>query len=192
MKKILIGLLILIIIVWFTAWNHLSNFPNSISNGKPYYDDLQNVMKTISDFNDANYRGSFKKLSSEIELLEKMTVSVSLSQATNIDSIMKFGQQVDKKLVQFKMDEFPKMRKDVFNILKQGLWEEDIKAHLSGKRNEIIEFVGGTFAANRNIKTTMETISESMHLYRFKKVIFRWYSEGDGTKYKISSQNDNE
>lgn len=78
---------------------------------------------------------------------------------------------------------FPRLRKRFGELYHQKLWEEDIEVRLFGSGNRNIEFTGGVFAANRNIKAFMEGASENLQAMRFSQARFKWYRGADEWQY---------
>lgn len=77
----------------------------------------------------------------------------------------------------------PKLRDSYGPILRKKLWEHDITAKTFGNRFKTIEFVGGVFAANRNIKQWQDTIRNTLHMFRFSQVRYKWYDGADKYTY---------
>ena len=56
------------------------------------------------------------------------------------------------------------------------LWIKDMQARTLGKRHQMIEFQGATFAANRNIAIFHIERLVTLEKLRFKKVRYKWIS----------------
>lgn len=83
---------------------------------------------------------------------------------------------------------YPKIRNAYTKSLRSKLWSEDIDVRNSGKT---ITFTAGIFAANQNKKDMYEAVLPMLELYRFKKVIFKWYEYDDKyTYWNIESKED--
>lgn len=87
--------------------------------------------------------------------------------------------------------EFPALRDAYGPAARRVLWEDDIEARTFGRRFTVIEFVGGLFAANRNIKRFQEEIRIVMHKLRFEQVRYKWYEgEDEYSYYALSPEPD--
>lgn len=100
--------------------------------------------------------------------------------------------QFKSKLSSVQSSAFPKLRDAYGPAARNALWEHDLSAKTFGTGFRTIEFVGGTFAANRNIKEFQTNISDVLHKLRFKQSRYKWYKEADEyTYYNINSNDDN-
>ena len=71
------------------------------------------------------------------------------------------------------------------------MWEADIEVSVYGSGSRTIQFVGGTFAANRNIQEFQNGISKMLQDLRFTRANYKWYSGADKYDYySIKSPND--
>lgn len=88
---------------------------------------------------------------------------------------------------------FPKLRDAYGPAVRKALWEHDLSAKTVGADFRTIEFAGGAFAANRNIKEFQTNISDVLHQLRFKQARYKWYKEDDKfTYFDIKSHKDTE
>lgn len=86
---------------------------------------------------------------------------------------------------------FPKLRDAYGPALRKVLWEHDITAKTFGSGYRTIQFVGGIFAANRNIADFQEKISNILQQLRFNEARYKWFKEEDEyTYYDIKSPGD--
>lgn len=77
----------------------------------------------------------------------------------------------------------PKLRDAYGPAARKTLWEHDISARTVGSGFRTIAFVGGAFAANKNIKEFQSSLSETLHQLRFNKSTYKWYKEADEFTY---------
>ncbi|TAL69989.1 MAG: hypothetical protein EPN82_05065 [Bacteroidetes bacterium] len=104
----------------------------------------------------------------------------------------------DKLLQEFKsifikvcVRQFPKIRTNYVNNVENDLWKNNITIKLRGSNKDILRFIGGIFANNKNKSDMQETISSIMDKLRFKRVEYLWYEYDDSfTYYSISSLKD--
>lgn len=109
------------------------------------------------------------------------------------DEDKRLSKQLKQKVIALQISEFPKMRANYIEIAKKTLWESDIEVESKSKDNSRIRFIGGLFAANRNIKQTQEKLHENLYLLRFKRSEYLWIPSADEYDYyDISSPKDNE
>jgi len=87
----------------------------------------------------------------------------------------------------------PRLRDAYGPAVRAALWEHDMSAKTFGTGFHTIEFVGGAFASNRNIKEFQSNIYDMLHLMRFKQARYKWYKQADEyTYYNINSHKDTE
>lgn len=113
-------------------------------------------------------------------------------QSTDKD-VLKLTSDLEKKVIASQVKNFPKIRKAYYEFIKNKLWENDVYVDVSGSGNTVLKFTGAYFAANKNIKTTQETITEMLTLLRFKETQYTWYKGQDEyTYYKLETPKDTE
>jgi len=109
------------------------------------------------------------------------------------DEVLKLTTELEKKTIASQIKNFPKIRRAYYEFVMKNLWESDIDVDLSGSGNTILEFTGGSFATNKNIKITQETLREMLTMLRFKQTQYRWYEgEDEYTYYKMETLKDSE
>lgn len=107
--------------------------------------------------------------------------------------VLKLTSDLEKKVIASQVKNFPKIRKAYYQFIKQKLWENDVYVDISGSDNTVLKFTGAYFAANKNIKTTQETVFEMLTLLRFKQTQYTWYKGQDEyTYFKLETAKDTE
>lgn len=139
-----------------------------------------------------SYRGDIQSL--QLELVVFGAWKVMIDEAEDYDDdpeLKKLAQTLRKKVVALQKKEFPLLRKEYANLLGNVLWENDVEVQVKGSRNTTLEFTGGMFAANRNIKESQEALHEQLKMFRFKRTEYKWMEYADEyTYYDISSSPD--
>ena len=98
-----------------------------------------------------------------------------------------------RDLVAIQRREFPRLRDAIGPIFRGDLWEADITAKTTGSGFRTIQFTGGMFAANRNIKAAQTEIQEMLTLLRFKRAEYRWIpSASEFDYYSMDSPDDSD
>lgn len=119
--------------------------------------------------------------------------NIKEGQASQDKEIINLANNLQKKVIASQEKNFPKLRLAFQKYLKDKLWEHDVDVKISGKGSTTLHLVGVYFAANKNIKSTQETISEILNLLRFKQTQYSWFKGVDEyTYYTIDSPKDNE
>lgn len=159
----------------------------------PLDEQLTTQIETIGTFNSEDYRGTIEKINSELLLItfwSNLTKQAENSEDANIN---KLGKDLEAKLVQLQIKEFPKMRADYGKLAGNTLWEHDVDVTVFGSSNSIIEFTGGVFAANKNIKDAQLAVQDMLKKLRFDRANYRWYSGADEYDYyELKSSKDSE
>jgi hypothetical protein len=156
----------------------ISNSIKSIEGG----DDLtENEMSSATEFQIA------------VAMFQSFATTIKEGKESNDKEIAKLTNDLEKKVIASQQKNFPKLRLAYYKFIKNTLWEHDVEVSLSGNGNTNIKFTGAYFAANKNIKTTQEALSEMLKSLRFKQTQYRWYSGQDEyTYYTITSPKDND
>lgn len=93
--------------------------------------------------------------------------------------------------IKIQIQALPKIRDAYGPMMRKLLWEQDMSAKTFGDSFRTVEFVGGAFAANRNIKAFNDSLWETFVILRFKQVRYKWYAEADEyTRYSVESPDD--
>lgn len=91
-----------------------------------------------------------------------------------------------ESLVEFQERMLPILRNSYGKVLRDKLWEHDVDVQVHGTGNRTIEFIGGTFAANRNIKEMNDNIWPLLRKLRFTRAEYRWMKGGDGHYFTLA------
>lgn len=156
---------------------------------------LENNIKGLSEDNfiDGKEYTSADQFIIISALYKSYSLTINEAKKSKDPEIIKLNNQLIKKVSQSQVKNFPKIRQKYFEFVKQKLWENDVYVNLSGSRNTNLKFTGAYFAANKNIKSTQEALSEMLNLLRFKQTEYRWYKgQEDYQYYTIQSKNDSE
>jgi len=144
-------------------------------------------------FDNSTYRGSKDAVQIEVVLFGVWAEIINNGEASSNPEDQKLAKNLKEKVVARQVKEFPQMRKEIAKVMKEKLWEENIEVKCFGNGNSTLDFVGGSFASNKIIKQTQETLSEMLNMYRFKRTQYRWIPSADEyTYYSIESPKDSE
>ncbi|MDH3474296.1 MAG: hypothetical protein OEM59_11440 [Rhodospirillales bacterium] len=88
-----------------------------------------------------------------------------------------------KRVAAVQARSLPRLRDAYGPILRKALWEVDISAKTFGKWFRVVQFVGGVFAANRNIKEFHSQVREGLVILRFNQARYMWYEQADEYQY---------
>lgn len=180
------------------ATNATTDPVTTVAEAKSEYaqlsEDLDSALVTFSrKFDNSVYRDGQMSLELELIYFKNYAKLVRDGSISKIDSIEKKAALLKPKLVALQVREFPLMRKAIAEAWSKKLWENDIEVSSVGSGHGTIQFVGGTFAANKNIKDMQETMRESYEKYRFKRAQYKWIpSEEEYTYFKMETPGDGE
>lgn len=154
---------------------------------------LTREIEEIKNFNGNNYRGSLEKINEEVLLIAVWTSFVTESKNSTDNEIKKLSNDFELKLSQLQIKEFPQMRLAYGNFVSNTMWEHDVDVTVFGSGNKTIEFVGGIFAANKNVKDAHTIIQDKLKELRFTRANYKWIKhEPEYTYYEIESPKDAE
>jgi hypothetical protein len=118
--------------------------------------------------------------------------SMKLSEVSSVKTKIAI-KKLKAKLSGLQSKEFPLLRKLFAKHLAQTMWEHNIYVSVNGSNNSILEYAGGHFANNANIKESQESSHEVLTKFRFKQARYKWYRQANEyTYYKIESPKDSE
>lgn len=144
---------------------------------------LEREIESIKTFDGSTYRNDVSSIQIEIALFATWAKIIKDAEKHENKEINKLGKSLKWKVVSLQKSEFPKLRKNYGEILKQKLWAENIKVKTKGTGYSTLEFEGGIFANNKNKQDTQQTLSEILNLLKFKRVNYKWYEYDDEYTY---------
>jgi hypothetical protein len=144
---------------------------------------LDREIESIKTFNGSTYRDDVSSIQIEIALFATWSKVIKKAHNHKDNEINRLGNTLKTKTIALQKSEFPKLRKNYGDILKQKLWAENIKVRTKGTGNTTLEFEGGIFANNKNKQDTQQTLSEILNLLRFKRINYKWYEYDDEYTY---------
>jgi len=139
-----------------------------------------------------------------IYLKDRVGILLGVSLFSDLATIAEEGESIElnaeqaallrrfkREVSRFQQTVLPRLRDAFGPVLRKQLWEHDISAKTIGKGYRTIQFVGGAFAANSNIKAFNDEMWETFNILRFKQVRYKWYAEAsDYTRFKVESPDD--
>lgn len=146
------------------------------------------IQKTIEDINEVEFdkfRGSVDNLILELNLFNewrKLIEETEEISSEGTEEAKQMAQKLKKTVQNIQAKEFPILRKEYLKEAKKTMWEHDIDV-FGTSNNTHINFTGGTFAANKNIKTFQEEIDYILENFRFKQANYRWYKGASEYSY---------
>lgn len=185
-------------------------FFNSVDSTDQYFDDSQKYIIAIDSLIKAEEIIDSKNLSEriiehsknnkELNNLEEVLIELEiihsynnrLKEYSNSENteVLENYKNIKTNLSKLQLKMLPILRKNYTNFLNKKLWENDIKA-FNTKNNTVINFTGGLFAANKNIKDFQTQLNETLLKLRFKQANYRWYDESsEYTYYTIFEDSD--
>lgn len=139
------------------------------------------------------YRNTVEALQMELVLFSAWSHTINDALTSDNNEVIALGKELEQKVKNIQINEFPILRKAYKNTIYQKLWKENIETEVLGKKNRTIQFTGGFFANNGNKAQTQETLSDVLKMFRFNTVNYKWYEyDEEYTYYEMDSPNDSE
>lgn len=176
---------------------------NSITKTKDTLPDynIAQFMNRVRDVqslcNDSILRSSSSKSSAStaIMLLNKLNIEVldievgvqKLTDSGEINQVKKECKNLSAIIAKLQNQHFPKYRQAYALAMRQKLWEENIDITTSGKRNEVINFIGGAFYSRKSIQAVQNAVQSGLFDYRFKESRFYSYKGSDSYFYPTNA-----
>ncbi|KAF2517192.1 hypothetical protein [Flavobacterium foetidum] len=152
--------------------------------------ELASIEKGV-DF--STYRNTVEAAQMELVLFAAWAKTINEALVSENSEVQALGKELEKKVKNIQIREFPILRKAYTKAIYQKLWKENIETEILGKKNKTIQFTGGYFADNGNKAQTQETLQEALKMFRFTRVNYKWYKyDNDYTYYEIDSPIDSE
>ncbi|OXA79130.1 hypothetical protein SAMN05444397_102371 [Flavobacterium aquidurense] len=141
----------------------------------------------------SSYRSTVEATQLELVLFAAWAKTINEALTSHNSEVRTLGKELENKVKNIQIKEFPILRKAYQKAIYQKLWEENIETEVIGKKYKTIQFTGGYFANNGNKAQTQEALSEALKMFRFTKVNYKWYKYDDEyTYYEMDSPNDSE
>lgn len=151
---------------------------------------LKKELAGIKSFKGGEFRGAISSLEVEVARFVLWGRMADKAKENENRTIKQLGKNIEYHLKKLQLSEFPKIRSEYGKIVKNKLWEHDIDVKVFGRRKTTLQFTGGIFASNRNIKDYQTTLNEILHNLRFKRIKYKWYENDDATYYTLETDSD--
>jgi len=152
---------------------------------------LNREIESFKTFDGSKYRDDVSLIQIEIALFATWANLIKKALNHRDKEINRLGNTLKSKVIALQKSEFPKLRKNYGDILKQKLWAENIEVKTKGTTSTTLEFVGGIFANNKNKQDFQEALSEILNLLRFKRINYKWYKyDEEYTYYSLTTKQD--
>jgi len=158
---------------------------NSTTGGElSQKEELERELKSITEGIDfSKYRGTVESLQLELVLFEIWAKIIKESEVSSDSEIQTLARKLKSKVENIQNKEFPILRQEYASFAAKIMWENDIEVYTSGTANGYINFIGGTFVANKNKQALQEQLQEILTMFRFKQSRYRWYKGDDEYTY---------
>jgi hypothetical protein len=161
---------------------------------KKISDQKDRLQKEIEDLNKPldtkGFRGSVTNLQIELALFYVWAGLVDEAKGSTDPGVNSLGKRLATSVRQLQMKEFPLMRKEYAGLMGKTLWEQNIDVYTTSQGSSTLELVGGVLASNKNKSEVHKIIEEGLGLYRFKRVVYKWYEYDGGSYSDIKSPAD--
>lgn len=126
-------------------------------------------------------------------MIENYRTITLKGERSEVDSIMDLTKKLKPHVIDFQVKYYPIIKKEYAEEMNKKMWEFDVKVKYSGKGNKELTYIGGMFAANKNIKEAYDRMFNDVVKLRFSKVNFKWIpSASEWEYYTVTSLKDNE
>lgn len=154
---------------------------------------LENNIKSLNSDDISNSVKSIDGIIISIALYKSYYQIIKEGKESQISEEQKLAKQLEQKVSNSQIKNFPKLRAKYANLIGEKLWENDVDVSVGGVKNSNLNFTAHYFASNKNIKESQEALHEMLVNLRFKQTNYRWYKgEDEYTYYAINSPKDSE
>lgn len=144
---------------------------------------LERELKSINDGVKFAEGNTIEELQMDLVVFGIWSQFIKEAEESDDSEIKNLGKKLQSKVSQIQIKEFPKLREQYSKIVASKMWEHDINVTSNGSGKKYINFSGGVFAANKNIKDFQIEINEILEMFRFNQARYRWYKEASEYTY---------
>lgn len=144
---------------------------------------VKREIESLKTFDGNKYRGDVNSIQMEVMLFSVWAKVILDAENSTDEDIVKDGKKMRKTLGSLQKTEYPKLRKSYGDFIKKELWPENIDVLTKGNGASTLEFIGASFANNKNKKEFQETLSSILNQLRFKRVNYKWFKLDDEYTY---------
>lgn len=197
--RFVFGVLLLLIVVGFfasagksppssSAVTPTSAAAANVVAAAPYGERLAEAQEALDGFKAADFTASVERIALATGLFNSWASLLDESHGMSMsDETASRRNELARALKKTQKVALPILRDKYGPAVRKFLWENDVTARTIGTGFRTIELVGGLFAANRNIKTTNETLYPILMRLRFTRSQYRCFEGADEyTYYKLS------
>ena len=172
--------------------------PTEIETVQQTNDQIKIQLQQELDTYDQNFvsainRESVAELTLEVTLFHTWGEMIKQNKNNPDKEIQSLTSQLEKKISELQIKEFPLIRKTYGEIIGKKLWEENFEIRILGAGNKTIELINVIFANNKNIAELHEAITNNLKDFRFDEVNYKWYKyDDDYAHFDIDSKEDAE
>jgi hypothetical protein len=185
----------LVLAVFGSDTSQVTTQPSSTNTDKtPPINDRELVeltSKAIDAFKIDDYTGDVMKIGQALNFFGNAGLIGHQAVSSTDPEVKASGEALLKTLSKGQVTNYPKLRKAYVELVGQKLWVNDIDVSVSGSLNENITFVGGVFAANKNILEFHQEIEAVLTRLRFDHVNYKWIpSASEWTYFDLKAPKD--
>lgn len=149
--------------------------PSKEDKAAEYIERITSETKSIPSFKAKEYGKDIETIAIGVALLNAWATIYDDGASLNLSKEQETVRQTYKKAISKKQAEALPILRDLYGpAMRKQLWEVDGKAKTFGNKFKTIEIISGAFAANRNIKSTHETLHPTLSMLRFTRAQYKW------------------
>jgi hypothetical protein len=134
-------------------------------------------------FDNSMYRKDNLSLSLELALFGGYAKIINEYKSNKDEGIQSLLRQLENKVSQLQVIEFPKMRRALADFIAETMWEYNMTVVAGGTSNKSITFTASMYANNKNIKDSYSALQSSLKSFRFTRANYKWYKYDDEYSY---------
>jgi hypothetical protein len=128
------------------------DIPNQIAQLK------REIASIEEGVNFSTYRNTVEATQMELVLFAAWAKTINEALSSENAEVKTLGKELEKKVKNMQIKEFPVLRKAYAKAIYHKLWEQNIETQVLGNKNKTIQFTGGYFANNGNKAQTQQTL----------------------------------
>lgn len=171
----------------------LSALPSTASVLKRKLTSALAIVNNLDINGGSQYKDSMENINKELAFFSNAANLINQANSSDDKEINNLGKQLNGKLQQVQIKEFPLLRKAYESIKDNNILGENTNIVISGNGNRTVTFINSLFSDHHNFVELNFSIEKTLQNLRFDRVNYkRMHSANDRSYFDLQSPKDSE